>query len=112
MNQLFAYLANITFTDKLNANRIYFEELINLISLIIDCKFLELMLQSPDELKKLFEKLLAAIQRQKDYFDNLDQVDQLVSDLLESKKLLTAEERKYGRMPAPWDEYSVQVLKF
>lgn len=90
----------------------FFEELINLISLLIDSKLLDLLLKSKTELNEKFARLQSAIDKQSQFFEKLDEVDELVSDLLESEKMIRKEERAYGNMPAPWDEYSVQVLKF
>merc|ERR1712226_137899 len=106
LEKLFEILESTTFIN----NNYFFEELINLISILIDAKLFDLLLISEKEVENKFEKLKIATEKQENLIRNLTEVDTIISELIETKEQVQKEEKRYGNMPAPWDEYSVQVL--
>lgn len=107
LNNLFSILKNVNpFVEKM-----YFEELLELIFLLIDSKFLNLLLKSQEQLENYFQKLQKVVNFHQDFINKMSECDYTISNLLEEKKQNNLRKDQFGVMPAPWDEYSIQAIK-
>lgn len=91
------------------AEGFYFEELIFWISLIIDSKLQELLLEDDADIRHKLEALQEAIDLQNEYFEHLEEASQLILPAVAAQQSGESRSKTY---PEPWDTYSITEVQY
>ena len=105
LNHLFEHLKIVNSISE----GYFFEELIFWISLILDSKLQDLLLEDEHDVKMKLASLQEAIDVQNEYFKNLEEAEQLILPGVISKK---AGENRNKTYPEPWDTYSITQIDY